>query len=432
MTVIESLDNEETLYFCNVTLGTPAQNVRLSLDTGSSDLWCNTASSTLCSGKGDNCATSGTYDANSSSTYEYISSDFNISYADGSGAAGDYVTDTISIGGATLKSFQFGIGYSSDSTEGVLGLGYPINEAEVGRARTSPYANLPKAMVDDKLINSNAYSLWLNDLDANTGSILFGGVDSDKYIGDLETLPILRVDGEYAEFLITLTGVAFDNGSTDKKYNSSDLPAAVLLDSGSSLTYLPDSIVEDIYDDVGVTYDTASGAGYVPCSYMNDDKNFTFTFSSPSISVSMSEMVLEAGTGSTYNDGTSACVFGIAPAGTSTVVLGDTFLRSAYVVYDIANNEISLAQTNFNSTSQDIQEIGTGSSSVPGATAVSNPVTSVVGTGADATAVITGAATSATGSSGAATTKSSLMGGLTHLPAVMTVVGFVLTLWMWT
>jgi hypothetical protein len=287
-------------------------------------------------------------------------------------------------------------------------------------------------MVDDKLINSNAYSLWLNDLDANTGSILFGGVDSDKYIGDLETLPILRVDGEYAEFLITLTGVAFDNGSTDKKYNSSDLPAAVLLDSGSSLTYLPDSIVEDIYDDVGVTYDTASGAGYVPCSYMNDDKNFTFTFSSPSISVSMSEMVLEAGTGSTYNDGTSACVFGIAPAGTSTVVLGDTFLRSAYVVYDIANNEISLAQTNFNSTSQDIQEIGTGSSSVPGATAVSNPVTSVVGTGADATAVITGAATSATGSSGAATTKSSLMGGLTHLPAVMTVVGFVLTLWMWT
>jgi hypothetical protein len=316
----------------------------------------------------------------------------------------------------------------------VLGIGYPINEAEVSRARTSPYANLPKAMVENKLINSNAYSLWLNDLDANTGSILFGGVDSDKYIGDLETLPILRVNGEYAEFLITLTGVAFDNGSTDQKYNSSDLPAAVLLDSGSSLTYLPDSIVEDIYDDVGVTYDTASGVGYVPCSYMNDDKNFTFTFSSPSISVGMSEMVLEAGTGSTYADGTSACVFGIAPAGTSTVVLGDTFLRSAYVVYDIANNEISLAQTNFNSTSQDIQEIGTGSSSVPGATAVSNPVTSVVGAGSDATSVITGvaASASATGSSGAATTRGSFMGGLTHLPAVMTVAGFVLTLWMWT
>lgn len=314
----------------------------------------------------------------------------------------------------------------------MLGIGYPLNEAQVSRDRTSSYANLPKAMVDAGLINSNAYSLWLNDLDANTGSILFGGVDSDKYHGDLQTLPIQRVDGEYAEFLITLTGVAYEKGSNDKTYNSSDLPAAVLLDSGSSLTYLPDSIVEDIYNDVGVTYDTASEAGYVPCSYMNDDKNFTFTFSSPSISVSMSEMVLEAGTGSTYSDGTPACVFGIAPAGTSTVVLGDTFLRSAYVVYDIANNEISLAQTNFNSTSQNIQEIGTGSSSVPGATAVSNPVTSVVGAGTDATAVISGGAVaSATGSGGAATTRISLMGGLQYLPAAMTVASFLLTLWMW-
>ncbi|CRG88730.1 aspartic-type endopeptidase (OpsB), putative [Talaromyces islandicus] len=435
-TVLESLTNEETLYFCNVTLGTPAQSVRLTLDTGSSDLWCNTPSSSLCSGKGNSCGVSGTYDANSSSTYEYVSSDFNISYVDGSGAAGDYVTDTVSIGGATLKSFQFGIGYSSASSEGVLGIGYPANEAQVSRSRKSSYANLPKAMVDGGLINSNAYSLWLNDLDANTGSILFGGVDSDKYIGDLETLPIQKVGGEYAEFLITLTGVGFQNGSTDKTYSSSALPAAVLLDSGSSLTYLPDSIVEDIYNDIGVTYDTASEAGYVPCSYMNDDKNFTFTFSTPSISVSMGEMVLETGTGATYSDGSSACVFGIAPAGSSTVVLGDTFLRSAYVVYDIANNEISLAQTNFNSTSQDIKEIGTGSSSVPGATAVSNPVTSVVGAGADTTATVTsatgaGAVTSATGSSGAAIVGSGSIGGLMHLPAVMTVASVVLALWMW-
>lgn len=312
---------------------------------------------------------------------------------------------------------------------GVLGLGYPLNEAQVSRTRKSSYANLPKAMVDGGLINSNAYSLWLNDLDANTGSILFGGVDSDKYTGDLQTLPIQQIDGEYAEFLITLTSVAYESGTTDKTYNSSDLPAAVLLDSGTSLTYLPDSIVEDIYNDLDVTYDSASGEGFVPCSYKNDDKNFTFTFSSPSISVALSEMVLEAGTGSTYADGTAACVFGIAPAGSSTVVLGDTFLRSAYVVYDIANNEISLAQTNFNSTSQNIQEIGTGSSSVPGATAVSNPVTSVVGAGTDATAVITGATgtsavTSATGSSGAATAIRGSIG----VPVAMTVAGIVLAL----
>ena len=68
------------------------------------------------------------------------------------------------------------------------------------------------------------------------------------------------------------------------------------------------------------------------------------------------------------------CV-GIAPAGSSTPVLGDTFLRSAYVVYDLYNNEISLAQTNFNSTTDNIMEIS--NSSVPDATGVVSAVTSV-------------------------------------------------------
>ena len=78
-----------------------------------------------------NSETSGTYDANSSSTYQYINSDFNISYVDGSGSTGDYVSDTLSFGGITLKEQQFGIGYVSSSTEGILGIGYPVNEVAV-------------------------------------------------------------------------------------------------------------------------------------------------------------------------------------------------------------------------------------------------------------------------------------------------------------
>jgi hypothetical protein len=61
--------------------------------------------------------------------------------------------------------------------------------------------------------------------------------------------------------------------------------------------------------------------------------------------------------------------------------MGDTFLRSAYLVYDLENNEISIAQTNFNSTSNNVVEIGTGTESVPDATLVQNAVTASVGTG---------------------------------------------------
>ena len=71
---------------------------------------------------------------------------------------------------------------------------------------------------------------------------------------------------------------------------------------------------------------------------------------------------------------------GISPADDSTPVLGDTFLRSAYVVYDLHSNTISIAQTNFNATTDNIMEIT--NSSVPDATPVANAVsTANVGAG---------------------------------------------------
>ncbi|KAJ5612400.1 hypothetical protein N7510_005594 [Penicillium lagena] len=386
LTVSETLLNEGTLYYCNVSLGTPQQDLRLVIDTGSSDLWCNTPSSALCKSQGDPCKAtgSGTYNPSSSSSYALVSDDFNISYADGSGAVGDYVTDTLHIGGATLKDFQFGVGLKSGSAEGVLGIGYPANEVQVGRNGQSAYANLPMAMVQKGLIKSSAYSLWLNDLDANTGSILFGGVNTEKFQGTLETLPIQKVGGIYAEFVIALTGVGVKNSSGHHSYSSNALPAAVLLDSGSSLTYLPTAIVRDIYEQLDVLYEPSDGVGYVPCSMAEDDITFTYTFSSPTINVGIQELVIDTGEDLHFSNGKSACMFGIVPAGDSTCVLGDTFLRSAYVVYDLANNEISLANTRFNTTGGNVLEIGTGDDAVPSATAVAHPVTtvSVEGSGA--------------------------------------------------
>jgi len=290
---------------------------------------------------------------------------------DGSGASGDYVTDTFSIGETALDKLQFGIGYTSSSSEGILGIGYQINEVQVGRAGKAAYNNLPAQLVADGVIQSNAFSLWLNDLDASTGSILFGGVDTAKYHGSLETLPIQQESGYYAEFLITLTEVTL--GDTVIAKNQAQ---AVLLDSGSSLTYLPDAMTEAIYEQVSAQYSSSNGAAFVPCSLADNTTTLNFTFSSPTISVPMSELVLPAATANgrplVEADGTKVCLFGIAPAGSSTAVLGDTFIRSAYLVYDLSNNEISIAQTTFNTTASDVVEITTGSSAVPDATFVAN------------------------------------------------------------
>lgn len=366
-TVQVTLDNESTLYFANVTLGTPSQALRLDIDTGSSDLWANSADSDLCQQYATECAQSGTYSANSSSSYSIVNSEFAIKYADGSYAIGDYAKESLNIGGTTLTDVQFGIGYNSTSSQGILGVGYTTNEASISTTGKT-YANVPQLMVSQGKTATAAYSLWLNDLDANTGSILFGGVDSDKYTGTLSTVPIIKESGTYQEFVIGLSSLSAAGQSL-----FTDSPIPVLLDSGSSLSYLPTQYAQALFTVFNAAYDSSSGAAVVSCDLASSSSTVDFSFSGVNISVPMNELVIIDG----YRRGVAVCILGISDAEGSTSVLGDTFLRSAYVVYDLTNNEISLASTNFNSTTSNVQEISTGSSGVPGASLVASAVSTL-------------------------------------------------------
>lgn len=296
-----TLDNLQTLYFANVTLGTPGQQLRLAIDTGSSDIWANSANSQLCTQYASSCASSGTYNSNASSTYSYANSAFSIKYADGSYATGDYATDTLNIGGTTVNGVTFGIGYSSSSTQGILGVGYPSDEASVSTTGQT-YPNLPQVLVSRKLINTPAYSLWLNDLDANTGSILFGAVDTAKYTGSLETVPIITEQGVYREFIIALTGLSVSSQTVITP--SSAVP--VLLDSGSSLSYLPTTYAQALFTILNAKYSSQNGAASVNCNMMNNAATVDFNFSGIKISVPMNELVLV----NSIHNGRESCILG--------------------------------------------------------------------------------------------------------------------------
>jgi len=193
-------------------------------------------------------------------------------------------------------------------------------------------------------------------------------VDTDKYHGDLQSLPIIKEQGDYREFIIGLSSLSAANQSI---FNDNPIP--VLLDSGSSLSYLPDNYAQALYQIFNAQYDSQSGAAVVNCNMQSSSATVDFSFSGVQISVPMNELVIIDG----YRRGRAICILGISSAGDSTAVLGDTFLRSAYVVYDLNNNEISLAATNFNATSSNIQEISTGSNGVPGASQVANAVSTL-------------------------------------------------------
>ncbi|KAH0845359.1 putative aspartic-type endopeptidase OPSB [Fonsecaea pedrosoi] len=356
-TIKAGLDNEILLYFINCTVGTPGQPFSLQIDTGSSDIWFPEAGAEICQ-QNDGCSEFGAYDADASSTFAQLDlPEFQIQYVDGSQVVGQYISDVLNVGGVKLTNMTMAAAQQANTRAiGIMGIGFELGEASASLDGFT-YPNVINVMKNEGFINTLAYSLWLDDLDSNTGSILFGGVDTNKYHGDLVALPI-QVDsqtGVIDSFTVAWTGLTVTGGGQSSDVSPSS-PQPAILDSGTTDTLLPDDIANSIFNGVGVVSDPQFG-NVVRCSLANDDLTFSFQFGGkggPVVNVSLSEFVTPLittdGSQPTFQNGDMACSFAIDAAGNDPILFGDSFLRSAYVVYDLENNEIGLAQTNFDAT----------------------------------------------------------------------------------
>ncbi|KAI1361817.1 aspartic peptidase domain-containing protein [Xylaria arbuscula] len=366
-------------YFASCTVGTPAQELTLQLDTGSSDIWVPATEASVCqdTSDGGGC-TFGSFDYEKSSTLEEINDQFQISYVDGSHSTGDYIGETFGIGNIKLTNVTMGLGLDTDISYGLVGVGYALNEASVSQTRQI-YDNLPVVMRNEGHIKTNAYSLWLNDLDASKGNILFGGIDTEKYTGDLVRV---NVDEDaraqnFTSFQVRLTSLEAHSSSGDDALTSASFPIPVVLDSGTTFSYLPTDIVTEIWQEVGAEYTVVSSDGsavpLLPCDFGSSGNYFSFGFGGeggPVIKVGMDELVIPVQgkfTSGQYK-GLDACQFGIQNFTSDPYLLGDTFLRSAYVVYDLENNEIAMAPTDFNSTKSNIVAFPSRGAEIPSST----------------------------------------------------------------
>ena len=103
----------------------------------------------------------------------------------------------------------------------------------------------------------------------------------------------------------------------------------------------------------------------LPCNTVG---NITFNFSGINITAPVAELQRDLGYGS------GQCSFDIQ-ATNSNYILGEPFLRSAYVVFDLDANEIAIAQTVFNATAaSNILEITNSSSGGNGTFGIPNAV----------------------------------------------------------
>ncbi|KAK4124815.1 acid protease [Parathielavia appendiculata] len=389
-------------YYVQVKVGTPGQTLTMLLDTGSSDAWVLGHDADLCTDEelqglyGMTCTD--TYNPSESSSNKLVKKDgFKITYLDGGTAAGDYISDDFSVGGTTVKSLQMAYVTKAVRGTGILGLGFSISE----RAATK-YPNIIDEMANQGLIGCKGYSLYLNDRRTDSGSILFGGIDTDKFIGPLEILPLHKPPGgNYSSFEVNFTSitVSYTNGTQlSIPTTILDHPAPAVLDSGTTLSYLPDGMVQPIYSALGTIYDPDLRMTLIDCVYLTTEPqlHLAFTFTPTlTITVPIWELILDI-LPPNYTPSTSpkqpppqtrpskTCVFGIqstalftqtgtlesdsksqSPSTVNFTLLGDTFLRSAYVVYDLTHYQIGLAQANLNSTSSTIVPLSSEGTSLP-------------------------------------------------------------------
>ncbi|KAM5346757.1 hypothetical protein ACJ41O_009762 [Fusarium nematophilum] len=385
-------------YYAEFEVGTPGQKISFLLDTGSSDTWVNSADTDLCNSRmlqAQNGFCMTTFDPDESSTYKIVDRNgFDITYLDTRRIRGDYFEDSVTIDGKTIKNQQLGLAVRSVRPTGIMGLGFSANVAA-----DSEYPTILDNMVSQGYIDTPAFSLWLNDLTADQGTVLFGGIDKAKFVGKLATLPLKAdpesLNGNITSFTVTMEG--FEVKTPDDDINLDEMNADAILDSGSTICLLPDSQVQDIWDEFDVRNIEDLQVPFVDCAYADDKGDgitFDFKFDGKTISVPMKEMVINAfeeiqddiksdPTLREYFDGwDGVCMFGIGSAAdygvssSSFALLGDTFLRSAYVVYDLANQQLGIAEANLNTDDSDIVELKANDSDLPdvsGVASKSNP-----------------------------------------------------------
>ena len=198
--------------------------------------------------------------------------------------------------------------------------------------------------------------------DAKKGTILFGGVDSAKYTPPLIGVPIIKspTSNVYERLFIEFTSLSFKDPSGNVTLTDDNTVTLAVLDSGSTGSSVPKPLADKIFSYFGARMEF--GAPFLPCNLATADVSLTFGFggaNGPKITVPIAALVSPSDPTEQYHfaDGTEACKLLVSYAQDDYLVLGDSFLRSAYAVYDLDNHQIALAQSNLSPGAPDITEI---------------------------------------------------------------------------
>jgi hypothetical protein len=312
-------------YLANVTFG--RQTFELNIDTGSSNTWV-AAQGFRC--LTDSCVFGPLYQA--PGTFDPIDNVYlNITYRDKTNVVGPIGYENVTVAGITVPKQVISIGTTiattvGDSlTSGLIGLSYPAltHAFDPATGEQVMYDPIVTRMFKSGLIKKNSFSLALME---DGGKVSFGtlpqGVKFQTPWASAAINPAGIINGtkSYEKYAINVT---WDYDGGDKIAVSPN----VLLDSGAQLTSIPTKVAN------AVNAKFQPPANIINASVACNAKvpEFGPTIGGQQFPFRAADMIVK------NPDGT--CTSTIVPSDDG-FILGDVFLRSVFVEFDIGNQAL--------------------------------------------------------------------------------------------
>lgn len=329
-TLALAIDADDVGYIATIQIGTPPQNFNILMDSGSADFWVGSES---CQSQQGTCGNHTFLGSKSSSSFVQSNQNFNVTY--GSGAvAGVLCQDNVNMAGLQLNNHTFGVAneesvqFSADTVpfDGLMGLAQSILSNE---KVPTPVESLASNGLISSAISSFKISRLADQL--NDGQVTFGGLDPTKFVAStLITIPNVSKVGFWEGALNAITVNGQNTGMAGR---------TAILDTGTTLIIAPPADTLAVMTMLGGKCDTQQCT--IPCT---SNASVALSFGNASFTIDPRDMLLLP---VDVNDPTGDCTAGIQPGtiGTDTEwLVGDVFLKNAYLSVDTTNNQISLAK----------------------------------------------------------------------------------------
>ncbi|KAI8391419.1 aspartic peptidase domain-containing protein [Radiomyces spectabilis] len=313
-------------YVGKVGFGTPPQTFNMDFDTGSADIW-------IPSVKCAKCNHHSRFDPAKSSTFKGGGNEtWSLRYGDGSAVTGVIGHDTVHLGDVTHPGQLVGLTTAESNDflrdqymDGIFGLGFP------SLSYTGQRESIVVAMHQSGTINQPLVGVWLGRArDGGHGEIIFGDVNPNHFEGEIKWISL--ISRKYWE--VKMEGIEI-NGET-----ITNTSQAAIVDTGTTLIILPPALAKAIHDAIpGAKFSSLYG-WQIPCTVKDSDATISFKLGGYDFPISVTNLIRER---SPPQDGMNLCYSGIAEAPIPLIIMGDTFLRSYYSVYDFEQGRVGLA-----------------------------------------------------------------------------------------